>query len=68
MHEVLAEQPEDIDPQRVRRLDEIEGHLIFDDVSFAYEPVRPVLKEISWRQLREPSPRSSVRPGRARVR
>jgi ABC-type multidrug transport system fused ATPase/permease subunit len=47
MHEVLAEQPEDIDTQRIHRLDEIDGYVLFDDVTFAYEPDRPVLKGIS---------------------
>jgi ABC-type multidrug transport system fused ATPase/permease subunit len=47
MHEVMAEQPEDIDPQRIHRLDEIEGHVLFDDVAFAYEPGHPVLKGVS---------------------
>ena len=47
MHEVLAEQPEDIDPQRIHRLDKIDGHVLFDDVAFAYEPGRPVLKGVS---------------------
>jgi ABC-type multidrug transport system fused ATPase/permease subunit len=47
MHEVLAEQPEDMDAQRIHRLDEIDGHVLFDNVVFAYEPGRPVLKGVS---------------------
>jgi subfamily B ATP-binding cassette protein MsbA len=47
MHEVMQEQPEDVDPERVVRLDRIRGHLQFDKVSFEYEPGTSVLSEIT---------------------
>ena len=47
MQEVLAETPEDVDPQRVHRLDEIQGHALFDEVNFYYEEGKPVLHDIS---------------------
>jgi subfamily B ATP-binding cassette protein MsbA len=47
MHEVLSEIPEDVDPQRSRSLRDIRGHVAFRDVSFEYEPGKPVLRGIS---------------------
>ncbi len=47
MHEVLGESPEDVDPQRITRLDGLEGKVRFDNVSFEYEPGRSVLKGLS---------------------
>src|SRR6266481_4016615 len=46
MHEVLEEQPEDVDPDRVVRLDRIRGNVLFENVSFEYEPDKPVLHGI----------------------
>src|SRR5438046_3204724 len=46
MPEVLAETPEDVDPQRVHRLDEIQGHALFDEVNFYYEEGKPVLRGV----------------------
>src|SRR5438552_3178415 len=43
MHEVLEEQPEDVDPQRVVQLDGIAGNVRFENVTFEYEPAKPVL-------------------------
>ncbi len=48
MHEVLAETPEDTDPRRRRALERVVGHVRFEDVSFEYEPGRPVLHSISF--------------------
>ncbi len=36
MHEVLAETPEDIDPDRVKEIGEINGHVTFENVDFEY--------------------------------
>ncbi len=47
MHEVLAEEPEDVDPERVHRLGEIRGEMSFEDVIFGYEPGNPVLRGVS---------------------
>jgi len=47
MHEVLGEQPEDIDPQRMVAIGPIQGHVRFEDVVFEYEQGRPVLHGIS---------------------
>jgi subfamily B ATP-binding cassette protein MsbA len=47
MHEVLEEQPEDVDPTRVARLGRIRGQVHFEDVTFEYEPGNPVLHGIT---------------------
>jgi subfamily B ATP-binding cassette protein MsbA len=47
MHEVLEERPEDEDPERIARLDLIEGHIQFEDVTFEYEAGKTVLRGIS---------------------
>ena len=47
VREVLAETPEDVDPDRVRRLDRTQGHIVFDEVIFEYDAGRPVLHGIS---------------------
>jgi subfamily B ATP-binding cassette protein MsbA len=46
--EVLRELREEDDPQRVRSLGRIAGHVQFTDVSFEYEPGKPILKEVSF--------------------
>jgi subfamily B ATP-binding cassette protein MsbA len=47
MHEVLSEVPEDVDPQRVEALPDIQGSVGFEDVTFEYEPGKPVLHDVS---------------------
>jgi subfamily B ATP-binding cassette protein MsbA len=49
--EVLNERPEDEDPRRTITLPDIEGELAFDHVSFAYEPGKPVLQDVSFLAL-----------------
>ena len=49
--EVLDERPEDEDPRRTVTLPDIEGELAFDHVSFAYEPGKPVLQDVSFLAL-----------------
>ena len=46
--EILGERDEFADPTRTVRLGEMRGDLRFDDVSFAYEPEKPVLHGISF--------------------
>ncbi len=46
--EVLNEKPEDEDPRRTESIGPIQGHLMFEDVDFAYEPGKPVLHDISF--------------------
>jgi ABC-type multidrug transport system fused ATPase/permease subunit len=46
--ELLARPREDDDPRRTRVLPPIEGHLRFEDVSFAYEPGKPVVRGASF--------------------
>jgi subfamily B ATP-binding cassette protein MsbA len=46
--EVLREPPEDDDPARTASLDEIRGHVVFEDVSFAYDGGKPVLGGVSF--------------------
>ncbi|HEY1206131.1 MAG: ABC transporter ATP-binding protein [Bryobacteraceae bacterium] len=46
--EVLRERPEDEDPARTAAPEEIRGHVVFDEVSFGYDPGKPVLNGISF--------------------
>src|SRR3984957_564491 len=46
--EVLDERPEDQDPRRTVTLPDIVGELAFDNVSFSYEPGKPVLQDVSF--------------------
>ncbi len=46
--EVLAERPEDRDPDRVFTLPEIKGRIAFEHVDFAYEAGKPVLEDVSF--------------------
>jgi len=47
MHEVLSETPEDVDPERTVQLRTITGYVQFDNVSFEYDPDKPVLHGVS---------------------
>ncbi len=47
VREVLAETPEDVDPDRVRAVDRTQGHVVFDEVTFEYDADKPVLHGIS---------------------
>ena len=47
MHEVLQEQPEDLDPQRTVSMGHIQGHIRFENVTFEYEAGNPVLRGVS---------------------
>jgi subfamily B ATP-binding cassette protein MsbA len=47
--EVLSERAEDVDPQRTVLLPDIIGNIEFDDVSFAYEQGKEVLKNVSFK-------------------
>ncbi len=49
--EVLNERPEDEDPRRTVTLPDIVGELAFENVSFAYEPGKPVLQDVSFQAL-----------------
>jgi len=46
--EILREPPEDRDPQRTVRLPTITGQVIFDNVTFAYDKGKTVLKDVSF--------------------
>jgi ABC-type multidrug transport system fused ATPase/permease subunit len=46
--EVLRERPEDEDTKRVSKIGAIQGYVEFENVSFAYEPAKPVLHEVSF--------------------
>jgi subfamily B ATP-binding cassette protein MsbA len=46
--EILAEKPEDADPHRTVSIETINGQVVFDKVSFAYQPGQEVLHEISF--------------------
>ncbi|HET7453503.1 MAG TPA: ABC transporter ATP-binding protein [Thermoanaerobaculia bacterium] len=47
-HEVLAERAEDADPERTIAPAAIVGAIRFDHVDFAYDPEKPVLKDVSF--------------------
>jgi subfamily B ATP-binding cassette protein MsbA len=47
-HEVLQEEPENLDPQRTVALGPIRGEVAFEHVGFAYEPGKPVLFDVSF--------------------
>jgi len=47
-HEVLSERPEDRDPRRRLEIPSIQGHVIFDNVTFAYDEGKTVLNGISF--------------------
>jgi ABC-type multidrug transport system fused ATPase/permease subunit len=46
--EVMRERPEDEDPRRTSTLGGIRGEVDFERVKFAYDPGKPVLKDISF--------------------
>ena len=47
--EILTTSREDDDPGRTVALDDVEGHVVFEDVTFSYEPGNPVLKGVSFK-------------------
>src|ERR687893_739451 len=49
IHNILDEEPEPPDPPGTFELDSIEGHIEFENVTFAYEPGRPVLEDVNFR-------------------
>jgi subfamily B ATP-binding cassette protein MsbA len=51
MHEVLGEQPEDVDPGRTVKLDRILGNVRFENVTFEYEAGKPVLHGVALEAL-----------------
>ncbi len=46
--EVLHERPEDEDERRTQNIGPIRGNLTFDHVTFAYDPKKPVLHDVSF--------------------
>ena len=46
--EILTTVREDDDPGRTVVLDDVDGHVVFQDVTFSYDPGNPVLKEVSF--------------------
>ena len=46
--ELLAFPSEDDDPQRTETMPKVEGHVVFEDVSFAYDEGKPVLRGITF--------------------
>lgn len=47
-HEVLQERPEDDDPRRSVPVAQVRGAIHFDQVTFAYQPGKPVLHDVSF--------------------
>jgi subfamily B ATP-binding cassette protein MsbA len=47
--EVMRERPEDQDPRRTVSLPTITGQVVFDNVNFAYDAGKDILKEFSFR-------------------
>jgi ABC-type multidrug transport system fused ATPase/permease subunit len=48
MREVLSERTEDKDPERVGLLENAKGEIRFENVDFAYEAAKPVLKGVGF--------------------
>jgi ATP-binding cassette subfamily B multidrug efflux pump len=48
IYNILDEEPEPPDPPGKARLGDVEGHIAFEKVTFAYEPGRPVLHDVSF--------------------
>ena len=48
IYNVLDEEPEPPDPPGTTKLEDVEGRIEFENVTFAYEPGRPVLHSISF--------------------
>lgn len=48
VEELLAQPRETDNPRRKQELTTVEGHLVFQDVHFAYEPGQPVLRGVSF--------------------
>src|SRR5277367_441595 len=46
--EILGEAPEDADPKRTESIGTIRGEVVFDNVSFAYDPGKFVLHDVSF--------------------
>jgi len=46
--EILSWPAEDDDPRRTGTMPSVEGHLVFEDVSFAYDEDKPVLRGINF--------------------
>ena len=46
--ELLSWPAEDDDPRRTETMPSVEGHLVFEDVSFAYDEDKPVLRGINF--------------------
>ena len=48
IYNILDEEPEPPDPPNKEKLDDVEGRIEFENVTFAYEPGRPVLYDVSF--------------------
>jgi ABC-type multidrug transport system fused ATPase/permease subunit len=49
--EVLHERPEDADPKRAAAVGPVHGLVSFENVTFAYEPGKPVLHDVSFEAM-----------------
>ncbi|MDQ3637218.1 MAG: ABC transporter ATP-binding protein/permease, partial [Actinomycetota bacterium] len=48
IYNILDEEPEPADPPEARKVGRIEGRVTFENVTFAYEPGRPVLRDVDF--------------------
>ena len=48
IYNILDEEPEPHDPPGTPELHDVEGSIVFENVTFAYEPGRPVLHDVSF--------------------
>jgi len=46
--ELMARPGEDDDPNRTEEMPRVDGHFRFENVSFAYQPGKPVLRDVSF--------------------
>ncbi len=49
IYNILDEEPEPPDPPGTPELDSLEGRIEFENVSFAYDPGRPVLQDVAFK-------------------
>lgn len=50
-YEIMAQKPEIVDKPEAKDIDVSEGEIVFNDVTFGYEPERPIIKNLNLKIL-----------------